>query len=126
MVARTKHLMLSWSKHARHRFRHSATNTGSTMERQSLQALVHALALLPLSGHHARLGPALVNCTLVRFMARPMPRSDWARYAVCAERGVELLHAHYTTHVYDRHSHDAYVFGVTLEGVQAFNCRGRH
>jgi AraC-like DNA-binding protein len=52
------------------------------------------------------------------------PSEDWSRYAVRADRGLELLHAHFTTHVYDRHSHDAYVFGVTLDGVQAFTCRG--
>jgi AraC-like DNA-binding protein len=52
------------------------------------------------------------------------PREDWSSYAVRSDRGLELLHAHFTTHVYDRHSHDAYVFGVTLEGVQAFHCRG--
>src|SRR5258708_35774944 len=57
-------------------------------------------------------------------MAKPARTGDWARYAIRADRGVELLHAHYVAHVYDRHSHDAYVFGVTLDGVQAFTCRG--
>jgi AraC-like DNA-binding protein len=35
-----------------------------------------------------------------------------------------LLHAHYASHVYERHSHDVYGFGLTLGGAHAFNCRG--
>jgi AraC-like DNA-binding protein len=34
------------------------------------------------------------------------------------------MRAHFVRHVYDRHSHDAYLFGVTEQGVQAFRCRG--
>ncbi|OKI12946.1 AraC family transcriptional regulator [Nocardiopsis sp. TSRI0078] len=34
------------------------------------------------------------------------------------------MHAHFERHAYHRHSHDAYSFGVTESGVQAFNCRG--
>lgn len=48
---------------------------------------------------------------------------DWARYARPGE-GIELLTAHFDRHVYERHSHEAYAFGVTETGVQAFNCRG--
>ena len=38
--------------------------------------------------------------------------------------GVELLHAHFVRHVYERHSHEGYAIGVTEAGVQAFHCRG--
>jgi len=34
------------------------------------------------------------------------------------------MHAHFERHVYHRHSHDAYSFGVTETGAQAFACRG--
>jgi len=37
---------------------------------------------------------------------------------------VEVMRAYFLRHVYDRHSHDAYSFGVTEQGVQAFRCRG--
>ena len=37
------------------------------------------------------------------------------------------MHAHFTSHVYHRHSHESYSFGVTENGAQAFTCRhGRH
>jgi AraC-like DNA-binding protein len=40
---------------------------------------------------------------------------------------VEAMHAHFTSHVYHRHSHESYSFGVTETGAQAFTCRrGRH
>jgi AraC-like DNA-binding protein len=40
---------------------------------------------------------------------------------------VEAMHAHFTSHVYHRHSHESYSFGVTETGAQAFSCRhGRH
>jgi AraC-like DNA-binding protein len=47
---------------------------------------------------------------------------DWAEFGQAG--GVELLHAHYVRHVYERHSHDAYAIGVTESGVQRFTCRG--
>jgi AraC-like DNA-binding protein len=34
------------------------------------------------------------------------------------------MHAHFRSHVYHRHSHDTYSFGVTDHGAQAFTCRG--
>lgn len=34
------------------------------------------------------------------------------------------MHAHLERHVYHRHSHESYSFGVTDEGAQAFTCRG--
>ena len=33
------------------------------------------------------------------------------------------MHAHFTGHVYHRHSHDTYSFGVTESGAQSFTCR---
>ena len=38
--------------------------------------------------------------------------------------GVELLHAQFDRHIYDRHMHETYAIGVTLRGVQRFWCRG--
>lgn len=34
------------------------------------------------------------------------------------------MHAHFRQHVYHRHSHASYSFGVTDEGAQTFHCRG--
>jgi AraC-like DNA-binding protein len=53
--------------------------------------------------------------------------SDWARYWRADGVPVEAMHAHFTSHVYHRHSHESYSFGVTEDGAQAFTCRnGRH
>ncbi|MFD7654931.1 AraC family transcriptional regulator [Actinosynnema sp. NPDC059797] len=49
---------------------------------------------------------------------------QWTRYWRAADRPVEAMHAHFTSHRYHRHSHDAYSFGVTEEGAQSFRCRG--
>jgi len=57
-------------------------------------------------------------------MARALRTSDWANYAAAGAFGVELLHAHFERHVYERHSHEGYAIGVTETGVQAFHCRG--
>ncbi len=52
---------------------------------------------------------------------------DWARYWRADSVPVEAMHAHFTSHVYHRHSHESYSFGVTEIGAQAFTCRhGRH
>ena len=52
---------------------------------------------------------------------------DWARYWRGDSTPVEAMHAHFTKHVYHRHSHETYSFGVTEEGAQAFTCRrARH
>src|ERR1700750_2326318 len=60
-----------------------------------------------------------------------MAGDDWARYWRAGEGArharVEAMHAHFTSHVYHRHSHESYSFGVTEPGAQAFTCRhGRH
>jgi AraC-like DNA-binding protein len=41
-----------------------------------------------------------------------------------ADPPVEAMRAYFYQHVYDRHSHDTYSFGVTEQGAQAFRCRG--
>ncbi|MFL6074468.1 MAG: AraC family transcriptional regulator [Mycobacteriales bacterium] len=52
---------------------------------------------------------------------------DWARYWRSPELPLEAMHAHFARHVYHRHSHDTYSFGVTESGAQTFTCRGaRH
>jgi len=52
---------------------------------------------------------------------------DWARYWRADRVPVEAMHAHFTSHVYHRHSHESYSFGVTETGAQGFTCRhGRH
>jgi AraC-like DNA-binding protein len=48
---------------------------------------------------------------------------DWARYWRAASVPVEAMHAHFSEHVYHRHSHESYSFGVTETGAQAFTCR---
>ncbi|MGW4475749.1 AraC family transcriptional regulator [Nonomuraea sp. NPDC004354] len=49
---------------------------------------------------------------------------DWSRYWRSPDRPLEAMHAHFEQHVYHRHSHDTYSFGVTEIGAQAFTCRG--
>jgi AraC-like DNA-binding protein len=48
---------------------------------------------------------------------------DWARYWRVDGVPVEAMHAHFTAHVYHRHSHESYSFGLTETGAQAFTCR---
>ena len=60
-------------------------------------------------------------------MAATDSAQDWARYWRADGVPVEAMHAHFTSHVYHRHSHESYSFGVTESGAQAFTCRhGRH
>jgi AraC-like DNA-binding protein len=59
-------------------------------------------------------------------------RGDWARYWRAGDQArgamgpIEAMHAHFRSHVYHRHSHETYSFGVTDDGAQAFTCRGGH
>jgi len=56
-----------------------------------------------------------------------MAGDDWARYWRADGMPVEAMHAHFSSHVYHRHSHESYSLGVTETGAQAFTCRhGRH
>src|SRR5579859_7716388 len=67
-------------------------------------------------------GPACDNEMVATDSAR-----DWARYWRADGVPVEAMHAHFTSHVYHRHSHESYSFGVTETGAQTFTCRnGRH
>ena len=50
--------------------------------------------------------------------------SDWAAYWRSPDGQLEAMHAHFSGHVYHRHSHETYSFGVTETGAQAFTCRG--
>jgi AraC-like DNA-binding protein len=50
--------------------------------------------------------------------------TEWSSYRRVDDPPVEALRAHFDQHVYDRHSHDSYSFGVTEQGAQAFRCRG--
>lgn len=49
---------------------------------------------------------------------------DWSRYWHSSDRPLEAMHAHFERHVYHRHSHESYSFGVTESGAQSFTCRG--
>ena len=40
------------------------------------------------------------------------------------DQGLEVMQARFRDHVYPRHSHEAYSFGVTDAGAQTFQCRG--
>jgi len=55
---------------------------------------------------------------------RTAPRTDWARFQPGATKDVTLMRAHFTRHVFERHSHEGYAIGVTHSGVQTFTCRG--
>ena len=51
-------------------------------------------------------------------------RKDWSVMHPSAIEGVDVLHAHFFEHRFDRHSHETWSFGVTHDGHQTFNCRG--
>jgi len=56
-----------------------------------------------------------------------MSGGEWVRYRRTVDRPLEAMHAHFSRHVYHRHSHETYSFGVTEAGAQEFTCRGgRH
>jgi AraC-like DNA-binding protein len=50
--------------------------------------------------------------------------NDWSRYWRSADMPLEAMYAHFERHVYHRHSHEGYSFGVTEVGAQSFQCRG--
>jgi AraC-like DNA-binding protein len=54
------------------------------------------------------------------------PGDESSTYESTPLSGVTLLRARYIEHRFDKHSHETYCLGVTLRGVQAFSCRGRH
>ena len=57
-------------------------------------------------------------------VSRAPAAGDWSRYWRSADEPLEAMHAHFREHVYHRHSHDTYSFGVTESGAQSFTCRG--
>ncbi|MCC5578332.1 AraC family transcriptional regulator [Microtetraspora sp. AC03309] len=57
-------------------------------------------------------------------MQRERTQGEWTRYRRSPDHPVEAMHAHFERHVYHRHSHETYSFGVTDEGAQSFTCRG--
>ncbi|MFF7707742.1 AraC family ligand binding domain-containing protein [Pseudomonas sp. NPDC007930] len=52
-----------------------------------------------------------------------MSTANWIDLARDADSGVETLRAHFKGHAYDPHWHDAFLVGITEQGVQRFNCR---
>lgn len=49
--------------------------------------------------------------------------ADWIR-AAPASPGFERIEAFFAGHAFDRHRHDTYAIGFTLQGVQSFRYRG--
>ncbi|MDC0714857.1 AraC family transcriptional regulator [Stigmatella sp. ncwal1] len=54
---------------------------------------------------------------------RPRPGKDWVDVTRDSATGIETIRAHFTGHAYDPHFHDAYLVGVTEQGLQEFSCR---
>jgi len=52
------------------------------------------------------------------------PLANRASYVASSVPGVDVLHAAFSDHRYDRHAHPTYAIGVTEGGGQAFRCRG--
>jgi AraC-like DNA-binding protein len=50
--------------------------------------------------------------------------TEWVRYHRSDLVPLEAMYARFERHVYHRHSHDTYSFGVTESGAQRFACRG--
>jgi AraC-like DNA-binding protein len=57
-------------------------------------------------------------------LVRSCAGGDWLATSRPGD-GVELLRAWFGGRAYDRHRHDSYAIGVTDDGVQAFDYRGR-
>jgi AraC-like DNA-binding protein len=55
---------------------------------------------------------------------KPSPDADWARFRNTPVPGVTLMHAHFSEHSFEKHSHDTFSIGQTHAGIQAFRCRG--
>jgi len=52
--------------------------------------------------------------------------ADWARFKSTPVTGVTLMHAHFSEHSFEKHSHDTFSIGQTHAGIQAFRCRGEN
>ncbi|SEM89048.1 transcriptional regulator, AraC family [Stigmatella aurantiaca] len=51
------------------------------------------------------------------------PSRNWVDVTRDGATGIETIRAHFTGHAYDPHFHDAYLVGVTEQGLQEFSCR---
>lgn len=49
--------------------------------------------------------------------------NGWVDLARDAATGIETIRAHFDGHAYDPHFHDAYLIGLTEQGIQEFSCR---
>lgn len=47
---------------------------------------------------------------------------DWVNFRRDDETGIESINAHFRGHAYDPHDHDEVLVGVTMQGLQRFNC----
>ncbi|WP_437615365.1 AraC family ligand binding domain-containing protein [Erwinia sp. V71] len=47
---------------------------------------------------------------------------DWLDFQRDEDSGIESVRAHFKGHAYDPHDHDELLLGVTLQGLQRFNC----
>lgn len=54
-----------------------------------------------------------------------MTSDDWIQVRRDPATGIEVVHAHFRGHAYDPHDHDEMLVGVTLQGVQQFQCARR-
>jgi AraC-like DNA-binding protein len=48
--------------------------------------------------------------------------ADRVKFGACRLAGAALMHARFTRHAFERHSHDAYSIALTTEGIQTFRC----
>ncbi len=48
---------------------------------------------------------------------------DWLDLRRNDETGIESISAHFRGHAYDAHDHDELLVGVTVQGLQRFNCQ---
>lgn len=55
---------------------------------------------------------------------KPSFDADWARFRSTPVPGVTLMHAHFSEHSFEKHSHDTFSIGQTHAGIQSFRCRG--
>src|ERR1700761_3790186 len=50
-------------------------------------------------------------------------KRDWMRVAP-GQPGIERIEAYFSGYAFDRHRHDRYALGYTLQGIQRFNYHG--
>src|SRR5262249_49493317 len=90
--------------------------------RSSYRISWHGLSGLSAPAPENRLRPLTAIVSSCSMTKRPVS-PEWTRYGVARSHGVQLLHAHYVHHSYERHAHDVYALGVTEAGVQSFSYR---